>query len=133
MKKGLIIILVVIALIVVIGACIWIGYYIWDNSESTIRSRIEKSYYAEMSHEGCELNNFVTFPSKFDCFNAIECVSREISQMIRDEELKEFNREIKAKRSIEVMVSESLGATFINAGDIMVKCMIPNGYNETLR
>jgi hypothetical protein len=131
MKKWLIILLIFILLILFAGLSV-LGYYLWDNSESTIRGRIEKAYYDEMSYEGCELNNYKTFPSKESCLRAIECTSKEISEAIESEHLKDFNKEIKAKRSIEVMVSENLDSSFIYTWGIMEKCLAPNGWNATI-
>jgi hypothetical protein len=122
MKK--LFIVIIICLVIIVGL---IGYYYWDNSESIVRKRIQNSFYKEMSYEGCELNNYQNFPSKNSCLNAINCVSKEISEMIRDDELSVYNRQIKAKNSIEVMVFESLGSSYQTTGRVG-ECLRVSGW-----
>lgn len=124
MEKGLIISSVIIVLLVVAG----IGYYVWDNSESVIRDRIQKSWYEEMSYEYCELNNYAGFPSKPSCFSALNCASEKVAELIRVSDLKQFNKDIKAKTSIETRVG-----SLVEFDTLMKTCFIPNGFNENLR
>ena len=123
MKKVLVIVLVIIILLIGTGA----GYYIWDNSEPVIRDRILNSYYDEMSYEVCELNDYAGFSSKKDCLNAMRCVSQEASEGVQKEDLKEFNKKIKAEDSIEVEISDYLGK------DFWEDCMKANSFDESLR
>ncbi len=119
MAKWWIIILVIILLI----AGVVIGYFIWDNSESVIRGRIQESYSAEMSYEICDLNDYSAFKTKENCYNFVECMSKEISLLVPKERLKEINKEIKADRSVEVLVSQSV-AGLGNSEEIKTKCLV---------
>lgn len=79
-----------------------------------------------MSYEICVLNNYRGFPSQDNCFQALKCLSEKIAQIVRVEELKELNKEIKAKASLEVPLSAYSTSSYPD-------CFNQFDFNQSLR
>ena len=120
MKKGILLII----LILLVGG-VYGGYYYWDNSESTIRNRIKTTYYDELSYEECEGNNYRGFLSKKECYDAHECISNDVAESVRMEDLKRFNKLVKSGNDLEVEIGEYLGNEFWN------RCLTEHNFDRS--
>jgi len=121
MKKGILLFVIVILLV----GGVYAGYYAWDNSESTIRSRIKTTYYNELSNEECEGNNYRGFLSKKECYDAHDCISDDAANGVRIEDLKRFNKLVKSGNDLETEISEYLGNQFWN------RCLTQHNFDRS--
>ena len=132
MKKNLIFIIVVILLI--IGG-MGIYFIAFSESEEDMRKIIEDAYYEDKILEICKNQGYTGFKSRKDCEGAVKCISMEIAELIRTEDLKDMSEKMKwSERRKHTM---TLYATEINIDpreieSMMQYCLTRHGYNNSI-
>jgi hypothetical protein len=131
MKKNLIFIIVVILLI--IGG-MGIYFIAFSESEEDMRKIIEDAYYEDQFLEVCKNQEYTGFKSRQDCEGAVKCISMEIAELIRTEDLKDMSEKMKWSERREHTMALYTIEINIDRREIesmMQYCLTRHGYNNS--
>ena len=131
MKKGVLIFVIIILLILLGGGI----YYFWINSEKNLKKNIETAIYEDQFLEICKLRAYKGFDSRENCEGAVRCISLEMTELVKKEDLKVVSDKMKwsedAESIIVSYVSDSSDIESQKLDSIMNYCFNQYNYNST--
>jgi hypothetical protein len=133
MKKLLIVIFVI--LLLVIGGII-VYFFKFSENEQTLRNNIEDTYY-NYHILGAKSNGYTGFNSREDAERATRCISKELSELVKKEDLKETLDKMKWSErptfTLQRYLIDDIGYDSNGLEKTMKFCLDQNGYNSSIQ
>ena len=127
--KGILIFLIIIIVLVIGGFGIY--FFGFAESEVDMKATIENAFYEDQFFESCQSRGYVGFNSRDDCENAVRCISTEMTELVKKEDLKDMSNKMKwtddAEHTMVVYLTEELKMDHNQLDSISKYCLEQNG------
>lgn len=132
--KKLLITLAVIVILIIVGISVY--FLKFSENEQTLRKNIEDVYY-NYHILGAKSNGYIGFDSKEDAERATRCISKELSELVKKEDLKETLKKMKWSDrptfTLQRYLIDDIGYDSNELEKTVNYCLDQYGYNESIQ